>query len=65
MADLCLSVLKLSYATGVREDNTIPWTHLTASDIFVVVKGKDVEIADQQLGLRIVQGTTVLVGLTR
>ncbi|KAK3707761.1 hypothetical protein LTR37_011938 [Vermiconidia calcicola] len=63
MADLCLSVLKLSYATGVREDNTIPWTHLTASDIFVVVKGKDVEIADQQLGLRIVQGTTVLESL--
>ncbi|KAK3714077.1 hypothetical protein LTR37_008106 [Vermiconidia calcicola] len=65
MADLCLSVLKLSYATGVREDNTIPWTHLTASDIFVLVKGKDVGIADQQLDLRIVQGTTVLVGLTR
>ncbi|KAK3678508.1 hypothetical protein LTR78_001805 [Recurvomyces mirabilis] len=58
--DLCLRVLKFSHALGVRADNTIPWTHLQASDIFAVVRGKDTQIADGQLSLDVVQGTTVL-----
>lgn len=39
--DICYPFLKFSYATGVRSDNTIPWTHLTADNIFVVVNGTE------------------------
>ncbi|KAK4580119.1 hypothetical protein LTR86_000322 [Recurvomyces mirabilis] len=62
--DLCLRVLKFSHALGVRADNTIPWIHLQASDIFAVVRGKDTQIADGQLSLDVVQGTTVLESLS-
>ncbi|KAF2858659.1 hypothetical protein K470DRAFT_272240 [Piedraia hortae CBS 480.64] len=64
--DLCLPVLKYSYATGVRPDNTIPWTHLQASSLFAVVRGVETRSADGrlhpdgQLSLTLVQGTKVL-----
>ena len=60
--DICLPFLKFSHATGVRNDNSIPWIHLSASDIFVVVKGVNTHIRDGQLMIRIIQGNTVLVG---
>ena len=55
--ELCFPVLKFSHATGVRSDNTIPWTHLSASDLYVVVDG----VSTRRLGFRIIQKTTVLV----
>ena len=61
--DVCFPILKFSYATGVRSDNTIPWTHLTASNIFVIVKGAKTQVEDGQLTMRIVQANTVLVSV--
>lgn len=61
--DICLPVLKYSHAIGMR-DNTVPWTHITASDLFVIVKGVATQVVDGRLTLRIVQGTKVLVRLT-
>lgn len=69
--DLCLSITKYSHATGVRADNTIPWTHLQAHDIFVIVKGVDTRCPDGRLNpdgkldLRIVHGNKVLVSNMR
>ena len=61
--DICFPVLKFSYATGVRSDNSIPWTHLTASNIFVIVKGTETNVEDGKLSMRIVQANSVLVGI--
>jgi hypothetical protein len=59
VTDLCLSILKYSYATGQRSDNSIPWTHIVASDLFLIVKaGKE---NDADLTMRVVQGSSVLV----
>lgn len=60
-ADICVAANKYSYATGVRPDNVIPWTHIVASDVFVILKGEDTHIRDGQLYLRVVQGNSVLV----
>ena len=61
--DLCISVLKFSYATGQRSDNTIPWAKVAASDLFAIVKSaKD---NDRELTMRVVQGNSVLVDLSR
>ena len=59
--DICLPVLKFSHATGVRSDHTIPWTHISASNLFVIVKGSDTHVRDGHLELRIVQGNQILV----
>lgn len=60
--DLCLPLLKYSHAIGVRADNSVPWTHLQAQDLFAIIKGKDAALKpDQQLSLRVVHGNTVLV----
>lgn len=59
MTDLCLSILKYSYATGQSSDNTIPWTHLAASNLFLIVKADKENDAD--LTMRVVQGSSVLV----
>lgn len=65
--DLCLPVLKYSHATGVRADNTIPWTHLQATNLFAIVKGIDTKHPDGRLkpdgklNMRIVHDNSVLV----
>lgn len=67
--DLCFSILKYSHATGVRADNTIPWTHLQANNLFAIVKGTDTHHPDGRLNpdgklnIRIVHDTTVLVSI--
>ena len=59
--DICLPILKFSYATGVRGDNTIPWTHLSATDVFVLVNGTNSNDPNSQLTMRVVQGNNALV----
>lgn len=61
--DLCLPVLKFSHATGIDANNSIPWTHLQASDIFAIVNGKYTTIAHGELTLRVVHGNRVLVSI--
>jgi hypothetical protein len=60
--DLCISVLKFSYATGQRSDNTIPWAKVAAPDLFMIVKSA--KNNDRVLTLRVVQGNSVLVKLS-
>lgn len=58
--DLCTPVLKYSHAIGVNKDHTVPWTHLTASDMFMIIKGKSsTNMRDERLMLKIVHGNTV------
>lgn len=65
--DLCFPIIKYSHATGVRSDNTVPWTHLQAQNLFAIIKGVDTHYPDGRLhpdgklDMRIVQGTDVLV----
>ncbi|KAK1063331.1 hypothetical protein LTR33_012311 [Friedmanniomyces endolithicus] len=58
--DFCFPLLKYSHAVGMSPDNTIPWIHLQASDLFVIVTGKNTHIVDGLLTLRVVQGNRVL-----
>jgi len=64
-ADMCVAVAKYSHATGVKTDNTIPWTHVVASNVFLVLKGEDTHIQNGQLVLQVVQGNAVLVRINR
>ena len=63
--DMCVAVAKYSHATGVKTDNTIPWTHVVASNVFLVLKGEDTHIQNGQLVLQVVQGNAVLVRINR
>lgn len=58
--DICVNVAKYSHATGVRPDNVIPWTHLVASDVFLILEGEDTHRHNGQLRLRVIQGNSVL-----
>jgi len=60
-ADICFSLRKYSHASGTRTDGSIPWTHISSNNLFIIVKGTDRSIANEQLTLRIVQGNDVLV----
>lgn len=60
-SDVCVDVVKYSHATGIAADNSIPWTHLQASNLFLVLNGKDTDIEDGHLTLRVVHGSAVLV----
>jgi hypothetical protein len=60
-ADICVAVGKYSHAIGVRPDNTIPWTHVAATDLFLVLKGEDTHIQNGRLILQVVQGNSALV----
>ena len=60
-ADMCVAVGKYSHAVGVKSDNTIPWTHVAGTDLFLVLKGQDTHIQDGQLILQVVQGNSALV----
>jgi len=60
-ADMCVAVGKYSHAIGVKPDNTIPWTHVAATDLFLVLKGEDTHIQNGQLILQVVQGNSALV----
>ena len=60
-ADTCVAVGKYSHAIGVKPDNTIPWIHVAATDLFLVLKGEDTHIQNGQLILQVVQGNTALV----
>jgi hypothetical protein len=59
--DICVAVAKYSHATGVKPDNTIPWTHIVASNVAIVLKGEDTHIPNGQMLLQVVQGTSALV----
>lgn len=59
--DICLPVAKYSYATGLCANNTSPWSHVTSTSLFIIVKGTDKSFKDEKLMLRIVQGNEVLV----
>lgn len=60
-SDICLPVAKYSHAIGLRDDNTVPWTHVSSSNLFVIVKGTDKDMQDEKLVLRVVQASEVLV----
>lgn len=64
-ADMCVAVTKYSHATGVKADNTIPWTHIVTSNVFLVLKGEDTHIRNGQLLLQVVQGNSALVRINR
>lgn len=64
-ADMCVAVVKYSYASGVRADNTIPWTHIIASDVYLLLKGEDTHIQNGKLSMHVVQRNSVLVGNPR
>lgn len=60
-ADICVAVTKYSHATGVKPDNTIPWTHIVASNIYLVLNGKNSGFQVGDLCLLVVQANTTLV----
>jgi hypothetical protein len=60
-ADICVDVAKYSHAVGENPDRTIPWTHLTSSNISLVLKGEDTDIRNGRLYMHIVQGTEAQV----
>ena len=62
-SDFCFPLTKYSHAIGLRDDKTVPWNHVTSSNIFVIVKGVDKGIKDETLTLRVVLASDVLVGL--
>lgn len=64
-ADMCVAVGKYSHAIGVKLDNTIPWTHVAATDLFLVLKGEDTHIQNGQLILQVVQGNSAIVRITQ
>jgi len=64
-SDVCVSVAKYSHATGITAENSIPWTHLAANDLFLLLNGKDHDAEDGELTLRVMHGTATLVGATR
>ena len=65
--DLCHPIVKYSHATGVRPDNSIPWSHLQSENLYAIIKGTDTHhddgrlCPDGKLIMRIVDGTNVLV----
>ena len=60
-ADMCVAVGKYSHAVGVKPDNTIPWTHVAGTDLFLVLKGQDTHVQNGRLILQVVQGNSALV----
>ena len=64
-ADMCVAVGKYSHAIGVKPDNTIPWTHIAASDVFLVLKGENTHIQNGRLMLQVVQGNSALVRIKK
>ena len=64
-ADICVNVAKYSHAIGVQPDNTIPWTHVAASNVYLVLKGGNTHTQNDQLILQVIQGNSVLVRIRR
>lgn len=64
-ADMCVAVVKYSHATGVKPDNTLPWTHIVATNLFLVLKGEETHIQNGQLVLQVIQGSSALVGTSK
>jgi hypothetical protein len=60
-ADMCVAVAKYSHAIGVNPDNTIPWIHVAASNVYLVLKGENTHRQNGQLTLQVVQGNSALV----
>lgn len=58
---MCVAVVKYSHATGVKSDNTITWTHIVATNLFLVLKGEETHIQNGQLVLQVIQGNSALV----
>lgn len=59
--DICFPVARYSHAVGLRADGTVSWTHITSSNLFIILKGTDKDVTDDKLMLRIVQANDVLV----
>lgn len=59
--DVCVNVIKYSHATGITAENSIPWTHLVAADLYLLLKGTDTDIENGNLALSVVHGSATLV----
>jgi hypothetical protein len=65
--DICFPLVKFSYATGTRPNKSIPWAHLQADNLFVIVKGRDAylpngqPVLDSELHMRVLKGNEDLV----
>lgn len=64
-AEISVNVAKYSYATGVRPDNTIPWTHVVASNVYLVLKGENTGFQNGDVYLQVIQANTALVRLVQ
>ena len=64
-ADMCVAVAKYSHAIGVQPDNTIPWIHVAASNLYLVLKGENTHTQNDRLILQVIQGNSVLVRIQR
>lgn len=60
---ITFDVTKFSEALSAPGPTKIDWTHITASNMQVVLKGSDSRFSDGNLHMDVVQGTTFLVGL--
>lgn len=58
-ADICLPVLKLSHATNAHANESVSWTHLSSSSLFLTIKGDSA--ANTKLHMCIVERNNVLV----
>ncbi|EME50114.1 hypothetical protein DOTSEDRAFT_20500 [Dothistroma septosporum NZE10] len=59
--DICLPLVKYSYAIGCdKSTNSIPWDHLSAVDLFVVIKGQGTNNGTGPLVMNIIHATKVL-----
>lgn len=57
---LCFPLVKFSYATVHSNMTSVPWSHISSADIFVLLEHVN-NTADPNLQLRIVEGTNNLV----
>ena len=60
--DICLPVAKYSHAVGLRPDKSVDWSHISSSNLFVILQGTDGSTRDEKLKLRVVQAAEDLVG---
>lgn len=59
--DLRLPINKFSHAIGVGAGNNLPWEHLQATNLVVVVRGRDTSVPDGELIMRVVHANDTKV----